>query len=361
MRLFAWLLPLLCLTALWANPEEPAPLKAKLVYITPEALSPNLYVGQVVAVTLNALIAEPNYESIETLLEGGTGIKALTAEPKWERLDENRHRLTLHFQITDTRPTLPTVRVRLWVAGEIADETLWEGPARTAARVASNPQYSGVLAEELIVITHKVEKFNDTQNILVMELKGTLSNLENFSLKGIETQGIDWVDARMPSTRIFHYALIDPSQTEIAFNFFKPSSGDFKRISLGFDLSNLGQRISTHVDINPKKRAFPWLDVLFLTLAAILLVFFFFKTHRWIFLGMVALTVLLAFWLIIKEESVTIREGAQVRLLPTSTSTLFYVTYRPTEATVLKEKDGYVKVLLPDDKIGWVKENELLK
>lgn len=356
---FALLIPLLS-AVLYAS--EAPELRAKLIYLTPEPLPANLYVGQMVPFTLNALIAEPQYERIETRLEGGAGVKRLGGEPKWERLDENRHKLTLYFQITDTRPALPAVAVDLYVQGEAADYALWEGTPRTAVRVSTNPQYSGVLAEKLEVVTHKVEKFNDAQNILVMELRGELSNLERFHLNGgIETQGIDWVDSKPPATRIFYYALIEPSQTDIAFNYYKPSSGDFQRIDLVFDLSNLGQRISTHVDINPKKRAFPWLDVLLLAFASFLLVFFFFKTHRWIFLGMVALTVVLAFWLIVREESVTIREGAQVRLLPTSTSTLFYVTYRPTEATVLKEKGGFVKVLLPDDKIGWVKEDELLK
>lgn len=364
MQIFKRLILLVGLLVAGAGAEEPnlanAELKAKLIYLTPEPLPEQLFVGQVIEVTLSALIAEPNFEKIETVLTSSSGVKTLGKEPQWVQIDENRHRLTLFFQITDYQPVLPNVRVMLWVAGEIADEALWEGPSRSASRVANNPQYSGVLAESLGVVTHKVEKFNDMQNILVMELNGTYSNLEDFSLNGIETQGIDWVDTKLPTTRIFYYALIDPEQSSISFNYFKPSTGNFQRIALDFDLSNLGQRISTHVDINPKKRAFPWLDVLFLALASVLLVFFFFRTHRWIFLGMVALTVLLAFWLIIREESITIREGAEIRLLPTSTSTLFYVTYRPTEATVLKEKDGYVKVLLPDEKIGWVKRQEVL-
>ena len=336
------------------------PLRPRLIYLTPEPLPNSLYVGQTLRVQINALIVEPRYDKLPVSLSGGSGVRRIGGEPRWERVDENRHRLTLFFRITDTQPTLPSLDVRLFSGGVLQDRSLLDFPSRRASTVTDNPQYTGVIANDIKLVTHKVERFSEGQNILVMELHGQLSNLAQFSLPGVETEGTDWVDDRPPVTRIFYYALLPDHQSNISFNYFNPTTGDFNRFDLDFDLSNLGQRISTHADINPKSRSIPWLEIFVLFLASVLLILFWFKTHRNLFLVMVALTVALALWLVLRDERVTIQEGAQVRLLPTSTSTLFYVTYRPTEAMVLKRKDDYIKVHLPDDKIGWIRQEEVI-
>ncbi len=336
------------------------PLRPKLIYLTPQELPSTLYVGQSIELTVNALVTESNYDHFSVKLHESSGVRRIGPGPRWERVDDNRHRMRLFFRITDTQVRLPEIETRLYIDGALEDMATLELPARRANPVATNPHFTGVIANELEIITHKVERFGEGQNILVMDLQGHLSNLADFSLQGVETQGTDWVDDRPPQTRIFYYALIPADQEGVRFNYFDPTTGDYRRFDLSFDLSNLGQRISTHADISPKSRSIPWLEIFLLSVASILLILFWFKTHRNLFLVMVALTVVLAVWLVLRDERVTIQEGAQVRLLPTSTSTLFYVTYRPTEAIALKRKDGYIKVHLPDDKIGWIREEEAL-
>ncbi|GHV01836.1 hypothetical protein AGMMS49521_2730 [Campylobacterota bacterium] len=356
MRLFAALIAAFFISAPIAVFAEP--LAPKSIYITQEPLTGTLYVGQVVAVSYNAVITETSFDRLETKIETSAGIRRLSGELRWRTVDENRRRLTVFYQITAPRASLPQVTVSLYLLNGEFDEALVAPSTITAQRVGANPQFSGVLADDLTVITHKVERFNDTQNIVAMEIKAEISNLSQFSLSEPQTQGIDWTEVRLPTTRIFYYALVPLSQTELSFNYFQPKSGDFKRINIAFDLSNLGQRISTHTDINPNKRAFPWIKVLLLSLTMIALIAIFVKTRKWIFLALAAVVGAITLWIVFHDESIVIRSGAEIRLLPTDTSTRFYVTTEPTLATLLKEKTGYYKVLLPDGKIGWVKQGE---
>jgi hypothetical protein len=341
--------------------EMLSPMRPKLIYLTPQEPPEGLYVHQTIEVQVDALVTESTYDRFTVNLSDSSGVRRVGPEPRWERLDENRHRLTLFFRVTDTRPQLPALEAQLYIEGALVDRAMAHFPIRRARQVESNAHYTGVVAEELEILTHKVERFDEQQNILVMDMKGHLSNLGSFTLPGIQTQGTDWVEEQLPQTRIFFYALLPNHQESISFNTFDPTSGNYQRFDIDFDLSDLGQNISTHADINPKSRSIPWLEIFVLFLASVLLILFWFKTHRNFFLVMVALTLILALWLILRDEQVTIQEGAQVRLLPTSTSTLFYVTYRPTEAMVLQRKDGYIKVHLPDDKIGWIRKEETVR
>ena len=356
--LLAFLLPLL----LCADPSDqpPDPNAPKLLYLSHEPLPDTLYVGQTLMITYNALIAEPDYEQLSATLGESDGVRRLSGDPVWRRVDDNRRRLTVYYQVTANRISFGSLDATLSLPNGAIDTARIEPIRAAAQRVGTNASFSGVVAENLTVVTHKLEQFNDTQNILAMELRGEMSNLEKFSLgNGVQDEGIDWVEHKLPVTRIFYYAMISPAQTEITFNYFKPSSGDFNRISFPFDMSNVSQRSSTHADINPKKRAFPWVNVLILLFVSIAAIAVFVKTRKPIFLVLVALVVVGIFWLVIRDDDAVIKGGVQVRLLPTATSTLFYVTDAPTNAIILKEKNNWVKVLLPDAKIGWVKADEI--
>lgn len=335
-------------------------MQQKLIYLTPDQPPKTLYTDQTFAFSIVALVAEKDFDELSTTIGEATGLRQINQSPKWHKIDEDRYKITLFFQVTDTRVALPTVEISLVSNGEVLDSTSYDGASLSASKIAKNPQFSQVVANSLEVVTHKVERFNDEQNILIMELKADYSNLLKFQLTSddIDSQGIDWSEVRLPTAKILYYAIIPPTKDSISFNYFVPTTGDFKRVDLALDLSSLGQKISTHSDINPNKKDIPWMNIFLLTIVAITLIFFFFKTHKWIFLVVVAINATLIFWLVIKDDTVLIKTGAHIRLLPTTTSTLFYITSAPTEAKVLKRKDDFYKVLLPDEKIGWVKRSE---
>jgi hypothetical protein len=354
------LLALALAFSLFAADEEP--IAQKILYVTSEPLPDTLYVGQVVPIVYNAVITERYFERIETRIGGddnGTGVKRVSGEPSWRRVDENRRKMTIYYQITATRAVFPQLETEITLLNGVKDVATVPALRAGAARLGSNPQFCGVVAENLEVVGYKVERYSDAQNILAMELKGELSNLDKFSLGAIaQEQGIDSIDYKLPSMKIFYYAIISPSVNEIAFNYFNPSSGDFKRIALALDLSEIAAKGDANLEINPNKRSFPWLNVMLLSLVSLALIIISIRTRKLIFLGVAIAAIAAIFWLAMREESILIKTGARVRLLPIATSTLFYITDRPTQATLLKENAEYVKVLLPDEKIGWVKKEE---
>jgi hypothetical protein len=339
---------------------EDASYAPKIIYVTAEPPNASLYVGQIVPISYNAVITERYFERIETRIDddNGTGVKRLSANPSWRRVDENRRRLTIYYQIVAPRVSFPSIETEITLLNGSTDSTIAAPIRAGATRVSSNPQFCGVIANDLRVLSYKVERYNDAQNILVIELEGEMSNLDKFSLSIAQEQGVESSDNKLPTTKTYYYAIIPPSITEAAFNYFNPTSGDFKRISLEFDLSGIEQRVDANMEINPNKRSFPWLNVLILSFISLALIGVSIKTRKLAFLGASAIAVAIILWLSLREETIIIKTNAQVRLLPIAKSTLFYVTDHPTQAAILKKNKEYIKVLLPDEKIGWVKKEE---
>jgi hypothetical protein len=56
-------------------------------------------------------------------------------------------------------------------------------------------------------------------------------------------------------------------------------------------------------------------------------------------------------------SKIVLQKGVKLRILPTKNSTIFYITQEQTTADKLLVRDGYIKILLPNKKIGWIDEN----
>lgn len=54
-----------------------------------------------------------------------------------------------------------------------------------------------------------------------------------------------------------------------------------------------------------------------------------------------------------------LKAGANVRILPTNNSTIFYKNTSLKEVKVLAKKDDFVKVALDEDTSGWVKNEDI--
>ncbi|MDR2904624.1 MAG: hypothetical protein LBU73_01535 [Helicobacteraceae bacterium] len=332
----------------------------KTIFVSSDPLPERLYVGQVVSVTYNAVVTEQNFERLQTSFgSDAEGARRVSGEPRWQRVDENRRSLKLSYEITAPNVVFPQVMVTMIDTEGAEDVALAQSVRASAIKLVANPRFCGVLTDKLEVVDQKADRYSETQNIVAMEIRAPLSNIDRFRLEQFgESQGIERVEHKDGWMHIFYYAIAPAAMSELNFYYFSPESGDYKRVAVTLDLTNLQDADIEHTDINPNKRAFPWMNTILLSLFSLIFVAISFFTRKIIYLFGAIAAVALIFYIAMREADITIKKGAQIRLLPTETSTIFYATDRQITAAVLKEKNGYVKILLPDQKIGWVKADE---
>lgn len=221
-----------------------------------------------------------------------------------------------------------------------------------------NKDYSQLVASNLKITNLKCTEYDETSTICGMDAKAENTNFNNFSLKNVKSQSITNVGKDYENAKC-SIALIFPNNLKsFSFSYFDPIQNDFIEYSNNIIVES--EEISTQTDLNPiTKEINFYLQIGSLILAVICLVIVVvFK--RFFSLIAVAL-VFIAFAFIDGGEfsNAKLKAGANVRILPTNNSTIFYKNTSLKEVKVLAKKDDFVKVALDEDTSGWVKNEDI--
>ena len=234
-------------------------------------------------------------------------------------------------------------------------------PGEPLAIKELNPpaNFCNVLANNLTIVKSKSVQFNKELNLVVLKLEGNLSNLEDFHLPFAKKEEIKEINQTLPSITIIYYAFIPSDITQLRFSYFNLKAREFKTLLL--DIKVKDEIVSTQSDISPEEDKNKSVKIaLFASLGALLLLIALWK--RSLFMGFIGLVSLLyAGYLLLPLKKVCLKAGSKIYILPTKQSTIFRINKEPHTFTKLNEVDGYTKIELQNNKIGWVKNEDLCK
>jgi len=359
-------LPILLLSFLYAqSPETAAETNSsveqeRIIFAKEQQVPEKIYTNQIIAVSVDAIIAEDVFDSIDTKFGTFYGGEILTKHPTWYLKEQNTFSLTYYMKVYEKYLKVPDLDISVTLDDKVLDRITQKGQKLRSTPIQPNNKFCQVIAEELTVTHHKIDKYDDQLNIFVLEMESRLGNLEEFSLPFVREEGIDWSSVDMPKTKVFYYGVIPNNMDRLEFNYFRPSTGEFKKVEITFDFSKFGQKTSTQIEINPKKKSFPYLQLMLAASTILLLLLLFIWQKKPAFLVMALLIAAYTLYTM-RDKSVNVKADAKVYLLPTKNSSIFFTTTAPIATEMIKKRDGYYKIMLPDDKIGWVKEDDVYK
>lgn len=339
------------------EPQTPT-ITEKIIFAKPITLPKNIYQSQILKVTVEAIIADDNYDRIQTTFINSKGLTILSDDALWQWKQNSDYTLSYFVQINKKQFKLPDLNTTLIFENSTLDHQIIKGIDATAQYVNHNNDFSNLIADKLIINNQKLETYDENQNIFVLELESMLGNLNEFHLNNIQEQGIDWHERKLPSDKIFYYGIIPNKQSTLDFNYFNLNSRTLQKVNITFDMSNLGQKTSTQIEINPNKQKYPYLEIALYGgsfLIAILL-FFFRKSLIYLF---IALLILAAVIYNFRSKEILIKSDTHIYLLPTKNASSFYTTEAILQTQVLHQRKEYIKIQLPDQKIGWVRRKDV--
>ena len=144
------------------------------------------------------------------------------------------------------------------------------------------------------------------------------------------------------------------SLDKISFDYFNVQSA--KYVELHIDNFSQDDRVSTQSDIRPKNtlQIYKILAAIFLIIVFLGL-YLYYRKKLFLVLGAIVLAVLI--YLLSIKTSATLKTDVEIRIQPTFNSTIILTTQNPMEVKILSDKYGYYKILLEDDRIGWVRKD----
>lgn len=340
----------------FSQEEDPS---ANELYISYHNKPSKLYKNQVFKITIKALTTVKEYQDIYYKFIDGKNVVLLNQNPIREK-KELYYLDTFYFQATATEVQTPTIDVSLVFKDYLGaiNKTI-EPLTYTAISLNPNKDFSNLLADSFKINAYNATDYNDLYNILVFNVTATSTNLKNFSLQNVHKQGFEKIQRAYPTSTMTYYAFISKDFKEFRFTYFNNLSSKFESINLPINVKV--DRVSTQSDLAPKQGG---KQLFALSMSGALLLFFvllFIFRRKLVYLLLALLPLAYLVYLNIPIQKVCIQKGSSIYLLPMRQSTIFEQTKQRVELNKLGKIEGYYKVQLTNQKIGWISEQNICK
>lgn len=318
------------------------------------------FVGEVFAINLTAKTDESTEFEFEVEFNKNDSLVFLNPNLKWQRAG-NEYFATLYFEAKDANAELLQIIISLTRNKEAFQDARLNINPIIFKNVAADKKFANLVAQDLQVRHFRSEQFDDKNLVMIVELAAQGANLADFSLQNdkIIEQRVDNIRGDFNATSAFYSAVFAPSVDKIEFSYFNTTTQKFENFSLKVDVRD--EKISTQTDLNPKNNSFDMYKRVGLwALALIFIAAFIYKRH-FAFIVVAGICVILS--LFVGKSSTTqtgiLRANSKAQLLPTTQSTYFYTSEKDEEVEILGSRKDYIKVLLQNGQIGWVKKGDI--
>jgi len=313
--------------------------------------------SQRVPITIKATITREDIEKFDLSIKEDKNFKIIYKKEPWIKLNQNSYKKTIYIKYLSTTPKDLTIKVTSKFKNRLKNSAKIRVKKPKVVVLKGDEFFSKVIAKKLEVLSHSEKRYDDTHNIVLMEINATLSNLEDFSLGYAKKSGVDEYIDKGKLQKAYTYAIVDYKDKNFKFKYFDLISNHYKMIN--FDIRLKDQTLSTQTELNPQKNRYKqYKTIVLLSVLFVLLLIFLKKRSIGLALFMAILLVYTAY-INIPFKKITLKKGVGLKILPTQNSTVFYIVPKDTKVVVAYENKKYYKVILPDGKhVGWVKKDD---
>ena len=170
-------------------------------------------------------------------------------------------------------------------------------------------------------------------------------------------QGFESLNDAIESSRMTYYAVIDKNEENLHFSYFNIQKNDY--ITLNIPIIVEDDSVATQSDLKPKDDSKKQIKMLIAVGIILLGVVMLLWRQRIIYTLLIVLPGIYVVILMIPPKQVCIKEHSKIRILPLENGTVFEVLPHQLHLNKIGSTQGFVKVELPNKKIGWVKNEDL--
>ncbi len=330
--------------------------KQNLIYLSYDKKPSRVYVKQIFEIKIKAVVATTKFDKISTNFKGGVGYKVLNKNNSWKWYNDNIYFNTYYIQVTKDNSVFPKITVSILLKNDVIAKGILKPITPNIIKLQYDPLFSGVIANNLKLVKTKTTKFNNKSNILVMEIEGNKANLRDFKVANTLKDGIDSYSVSLPNIKVFYFAIIPNTEKIFRFSYFNLKLNKFEKLSIPVEIDT--EDTSTQLGLNPKESKLEIYKNITLVSIALFSLFIFLFRRKIVYILIFIVIVVYLFIFYNPFDSIILKKNTKIRILPTYNSTIFYITNRKIIAEKLNTVKDYIKVLLPNGKIGWIKKDK---
>jgi hypothetical protein len=325
-----------------------------------------VYQGQIIHVILRTrLFGSDFYNKIQYKFYDGVGLKRLNNEPHREMIDENGVISvydTFYFKIEDTYVKTP--RINIYFSGNPQYLASLSGKRIQSIALPCEmiTNCSGIFAKSITIEKTLANKYDEENNILTIFISGIETDLKgiHFDEPYIKEQGYETENSskNFLKSRAVYYIVVPKYYNTFKLNYFNTEDFSVKEILLDIDVRD--DMVTTAKDLRPKHiNQTRNLKIAIFSSLGIGLIALFYFYRRYIFIVFSVASFTFVIFLSIPQDSVCIKGGTVVKILPMSYSTNFKEIEERSIFEKVAERDAFVKITLSENSEGWVRRESV--
>ena len=336
-------------------------IKVKELLLKATNVPKNVVIGEIFSIEIVADTQNDFEFEFETQLDE-TNIKWLNKKNfQWVKSEDNKYVGTFYLEATSIDAKTLKVSLTLKRNGENYQSSSINIFLPKLKELRSDENYNHIVADNLEVKKFKTTKFDDINNIMVVEIYGNNVDLSAFNIenKTILKQGVDTINGDFNSQSAYYFAVFKPNKKSLDFNYYNLKKAKFESFSLPVSVED--DDVSTQIGLNPKQSEFStYKDVTIYSCAVIFILLAIWR-RRLSYFFVAAVFIALGIYTYNPFGKAVLKPDISVSILPTKNSTIFYTSRKNENVEILDTKGDYSKILFADGKIGWVKKDNLVK
>jgi len=340
------------------NTSEPIEAKQN-IFLSYEKPPSNIVVNQQFAIKVKAIVTTQNFDRIINRIIPQENLKVLNSDENWTKKDDYRYYKTFYLRAKENNATFPQIFFELYKNDMLVTSQKFPDLKLNIITLHTGKYFSNIVANSIDIIKVKTTKFDENNLLVVLEIVAKNANLEDFKLSWVIRDGIDSFVDKFPMSKIYYYAIVPKYTNKFVFTYFNIKQNRLIKKSINLIIND--EEISTQSDLNPQEGSFNLFKNITYASLAIILLLIFFKRRRIVYLLFFIILIVLFFSNINPLRNIFISKNSKIYILPIKNSTIFYITPKKTEVQKLNKRENYIKIILPNKKIGWVKDNNVIK
>lgn len=316
----------------------------------------NIYTNQTFKVKIKAIIVTEEYDSIKTNFTH-TGLEVLNPYSPWIATEKKNEFInTFIFKANDQDFIFPTISIDLLDEYEevITSKKLSPLNINFNNIALEDKLFSKVIAKDLSVLDQVTKQYDNNFLLTILHIKAQESNLEDFELPLIQRQGLEDILVGDDEKELYYYIIVPRDDETIRFKYYNHQTKIFQTIIVPIELSS--ELVSTQTDLNPQNSKLLFYQKVLLSVLTVLFIILYLIYKRKIALAFTFVSLAILVVLFLPHKKISIDAGTKVYILPLSSSTIFETITSQQEVEYLKTKNGFDKIILPNQKIGWIKQ-----
>lgn len=329
----------------------------KILYMHYEDVPTRIIKGEIFSVVIRILSTETDFYELNYNLSNSIGLKSLNNLPFREEKGKFYYD-TFYFLANSTGAKLPDFEAFITsFDGTVHQPSVLIGKELNIVALNPRKNFSDIVANAFILNEYKTTSYDSNHNIVVFVATAYNSNISSFKLSNVYKQGIESYTNDIVESDITYFAVIQKDIENFNFTYFNLIDNKFESINIPIVVND--DSVTTQTDLKPKDQSREKLKILIAVAVTLVMLMIIIWSKKYLYSIVLIFPIAYAVYIYVPSKEVCIKPNSNIYLLPVKNGTIFETTQGITYLMEEGNIKGYTKVKLQNNKIGWVKHENL--